>query len=160
MKYSATNQRIGPDELVRNIEQAREHADGHEEGIDDQGAGQTKELADNELPSANRARKHGIKCALFDLFGDQTDADKNGDHDAKQGNRREPEVDDDQFFDVDRNLAHQDGRSRQQNGESDEVVEHAVSHRFAKSIGRNVHDARFHAILPAVVSARCSFSTK
>jgi len=145
---------------VRNVKQGSENADGHEEGIYDQRACQSKELANNKLPPADGTRKHGVERALFDLLGDQANADKNGDHDAEQRNRSEAEIDDHQFFDVDGNLAYEDSRSREQQGESDEVVQHAVPYRFAKSVGRNVQDTGFHVVLPAVVSARCSFSTK
>src|SRR5208283_3266353 len=106
-----------------------------------------EELADNELPAADRAGKHGVKGSLFDFFGHQADADENCDDDSEQRNRGEPEIDDDQLLDLNRNLAHENGRPREQKRESDQIVEHAVAYRFAEGIGGNVGDAGVHTVL-------------
>ena len=71
-----------------------------------------------------------------------------------------PKIDDDQLLDFNRNLAHENGCSREQQGEGDQVVEYAVAHGFAESVGGNVGDTGSHALLPTLVSACRSFSTK
>ena len=63
-----------------HVEQRREHSDGHEKRIHDQGAGKTKEFAHNKFPPPYRARQNGIERALLNLFGDQANPDEDRDH--------------------------------------------------------------------------------
>ncbi len=66
-----------------------------------------------------------------------------------------PRLIDHQALDVDGNLAHENGRARKQQGERDQVVEHAVADRFAKCVARDVNDARAHTAVPRVFPAVC-----
>ena len=121
------------------------------------------------LPTINSQRRTGrestvYKRPLLDFFRDQSDADEDGDHHAEQRDRGQAKIDHHQAFDVDRDLSDQNRRSRHQQGEHDQVVEHAVAHRFAEGVGGNMYDARVHTLTPAfaptVASAGCSFCTK
>jgi hypothetical protein len=112
------------------------------------------------IPAAHRAREDGVQRTLLDFLRHQLDADENGDDHAEQGYGGEAEIDDDQLFDVDGDLADQDCRAGKQQGEGDQVIEHAVADGFAKSVKGDMGDTVAQAILPAVVPELCSFSTK
>ena len=105
-------------------------------------------------------RKNGVKCALLDFFRDQADADEDRDHDAEQRDRRQPEIDDDQAFDLDGDLTDEDGRAGQQQRERNQVVEDAVANRFAECVRGDMEIRALMRSSQPVVWECCSFSTK
>ncbi len=72
-------------------------------------------------------------------------------------------------LDADGNLADQDGRSRHQQRERDQVIENAIAHRFAEGVGGDVYNSSAHCVAfignphcvtPATALDGCSLRTK
>src|SRR5271166_1171290 len=151
---------VGGMEMLGNVEQGREHAESHEKSVDHQRPCQPEELADNKLPTLDGTGKNCVEGALVNLLGDEADANEDGNHHAKQRNRRQPKVDHHQAFYANGNLPHQNGRSGHQQGKRDQVIENAIAHRFAKSVGGDVYDSSAHRVTPATALFGCSLRTK
>src|ERR1700683_1535239 len=154
------DQRIGRGKLMNHVEQRAKDPNRHKKRVHDQRSRQPQELADNELPAADRPREHGVERALFDFFRDQPDSNEDGDDYAEKRDCRQPQVDDDQTLYVDGNLTNENGGPRKQQGEGDQVIENAIANRLAESVKRNIKHAWAHDLFPTVVWECCSFSTK
>ena len=93
---------------------------------------------------------------FIDLFRHQADPDEDSDYNAEKRHRGQPQVDDDQALDIDGNLADQNRCPGKQQGKRDQVVQHAIAYRLAKSVEGDVTDPRVHTPTPRRFSVRAS----
>ena len=73
-------------QAVGYIEKSGIKTQRHEKRIYRQGFNKSKKLADNKLPSANGPGQNRVERLFVNFLGDQLDADKNRNHNAKNGN--------------------------------------------------------------------------
>ncbi len=140
--------------MSRDVQQCREHPNRHQRSVDDQRSAEAEEFSRDEFPAPDWPRQYGVERALVDLLGDKPDADEDRDYDAKEGNSRQPQVDDHQALNLYRDLTNQDRRTAEQERKCDQVVEHPVAHGLAESVGCDVQDSGIHDVAaPALEDA-------
>jgi hypothetical protein len=97
-------------------------------GIDDLG---------QELAAADWFGQDCIKRTTLDLFVNKPDTHKNRNESSEQQHRAEPQIYDNLCFLSGGEFAEEDGPGNQQQNKKHQIVEHAIAHRFAKSVAGN-----------------------
>src|ERR1700719_4706010 len=119
---------------MAHVKERCSHADRHQTGIHEQREQQACVFSNDELPAADRLREQAVERTLLHFFVNQADSDEDRHHQPERGNRRKSQIYDDEAVNPDGNLSHQNRSADHHERKENEVVENAISNRFAERI--------------------------